>query len=131
MDQSTKKDIIKIMAGVAVCDLVMIAVFAAIGKFSLGVILGVLLSFAVTLLNYLHLASSINKAMSMAEGGQAYLQRSYTVRLLLQAACAIIAYLVPQIDIYAAVIPLFFPRLALYAMGFFEKKNAKKEGEEN
>ncbi len=127
MDQTTRKDIIRIMAGTAVCDAVMIAVFAALGKFSFRVILGVLLSFVFTLLTYLHLAYSLKKALGMSEGGQSYLQRSYTVRLLLQAACAVIAAKVPQIDVYAGIIPLFFPRLALYAMGFMENR---RKGEE-
>ena len=118
------------MLGVAVCDLIMVAVFAAMGKFSAGVIWGVLLSFCFTLLTYLHLAGSIKKAMSMQDGGQAFLQRSYTVRLLFQAACAVIAYKAPFIDIYAGIIPLLFPRIALYVIGFLENRR-NKEGKEN
>ena len=129
MDKQTVKDIKQILTGVAVCDLIMMAVFAFLGRFSLGVVLGVLLSFVITALTYLHLARSIAKSLSMEEGGPAYLQRSYTVRLLLQAGCAVIAYLVPQIDIIAAIVPLFFPRLALYGIQIIEARKQKK-GEE-
>lgn len=126
MDKQTVKDIRNIMIGVAACDAVMAIVFMALGKLTPGVFYGILLTLVFTFITYLHLARSINKATAMTEGGQAFLQRSYTVRLLLQAACAVIAAKAPFIDVYAGIIPLFFPRIALYIMGFLENRKQQK-----
>ncbi|MBQ2059060.1 MAG: hypothetical protein II488_04735 [Firmicutes bacterium] len=129
-DQSIRNDIKQIISGTALCCLIMIAVYAFMGRFSLGVVLGALLALAAVALYYLQLASSVTKALEMGEEGKRYIQRSYAGRLMIHLGCALLAYFLPFVDTAAGIIPLLFPRIVLYAMQILPALKAKKEGNE-
>ena len=129
-DHQIRDDIRNIILGTAVCCLIMLAVFALMGRFSLGAVLGALLALAAVALYYLQLASSVTKALEMGEEGKGYIQRSYAGRLMIHLGCALLAYFLPFVDTAAGIIPLLFPRIVLYAMQILPALKAKKEGNE-
>lgn len=129
MDGSIKKDIIRIIGGSALLCALMCAVYLALGKFTLGVLFGALLAMVFITINYLYLASSVSKALDMGEEGARYIQRSYGKRLLLHIACGALAYALPFVDTMAGIIPLLFPRIAIYASQILGA--AGKKGEDD
>ena len=129
MDESIKKDIRGIIGGSALLCALMCAVYFALGKFTSGVLFGAVLAMIFITVNYLYLASSVSKALEMGEDGARYIQKSYGGRLLLHIACGALAYLLPFVDTAAGIIPLLFPRAAIYAMQLFGIYGKKGEDE--
>ena len=129
MDDSIKKDIKGIIGGSVVLSALMCAVYALIGRYTPGVLFGAILAMIFITINYLYLASAVTKALDMGEAGARYIQRSYGMRMLLHIACGVLAYALPFVDTLAGIIPLLFPRLAIYATQMI--RNFGKKGEDD
>ncbi len=125
---SSKKDILRIAAGVLIGDVIMCVVFICLGKFSLSVVLGALLGSIFAIANLFYLDYSIGKALEKGDAMQSYFRKSYFLRMLLHAACIVIAALVPFIHTIAGIVPLFFPKIVIYAMqllGLYKPQDIK------
>ncbi|MGN1098285.1 MAG: ATP synthase subunit I [Clostridia bacterium] len=81
------------------------------------------------ILNFYLLAKSVEKSLSKdVKGAQAHMSLTYMGRLLLTAAVVIIAIKLPRIfNLWAAVIPLIFPRVAIMLTNL----KSKNKGGEN
>lgn len=92
MDNSENKNAVKgfmlpIISGLAVMELITVAVFAAIGRFDLRVVWGALWGSAVMIIYYLLLARAVTKAVSGdPEDAKKRVQASYSARMLLLIA---------------------------------------------
>lgn len=140
-----KQETKKIAAGVIILSVLMIAVFLLIGKFDWGVLLGAAIGSAAAIGNFFLMALSVQKAADRmpvlpaqeekeageeaeeppvseeAKNARKRMQFSYTMRMLMLAAIAIIAVLLPFVNSYAALIPMLFPRIVISVIGLLQK----------
>ena len=99
------------------------AVFLIISKWDLNVFFGNLLSASASVLNFFLMGLTVQKAVLKDEkGAKATMKLSQTYRTLFLAVVLIIGLSVPCFNKIAVIIPLFFPRLAITARSFFDKK---------
>ena len=120
LQSASKKEILRIAKGTAVCDLILIAVLfvlslEGIGKFNYTVFLSVLGGSLVAILNFTVMCLTIQKATEIEEKKQmkAFIQGSYNGRLLLQAGWIVAAFLIPHTHVVAAAAPLLFPNMTI------------------
>lgn len=126
LDPTVKKETLYIAAWTAVLSLVMHAVFLALGAWNLSVLWGNLLSLAAGILNFLLLGLTVQKAVGMTEAKEAktFLRLSQLLRTLGLFGVAALGALVPVFNVWATLIPLFFPRIAILFRPLFFKKDA-------
>lgn len=116
-----------IAVGVAVCTAVMLAVYALLGRFDTGVLLGGLVGTVLSIGNFFFMAVSTSLAADKAEAqdvqaGQLLVRNSYMIRLavlfIILFACAKSG----KFNLLALVLPLVFVRPSLTVAEFFRKK---------
>ena len=113
--------------GVALCTVLMVAVFALLGYFDTSVLLGGIAGAVLAIGNFFFMALGTSLAADKAEkqdvkGGQALVQQSYMLRL---AVLFILLFLCAKsglFNLFALVLPLVFVRPVLTAAEFFRKK---------
>jgi len=123
LQPASKKEIARIAVGTAACAAVMTAIFAGLGlagivSFGWPVVAGAVGGSLVAVGNFTLLCLTVQKAAAMEDPKQvrAYVQASYNGRLMLQGAWGVAALLLPWIQPVAALLPLLFPRVAIYAL---------------
>lgn len=93
----------------------------------IGVILGSVLGTAVAVAVFWWMAASLQRSLDeAASGGKAVkkgVQAGYNKRLLAQAAWVAVAVFVPYINTVCGLIPLLFPKLAIYGLQITGKLN--------
>lgn len=121
LQSASKKEIGRIAAGSVICLAIMIAVLFVLSCFEIGtfnytVFLGGAIGTLVAILNFTILCLTIQKVAGMENGKpmKARVQLSYNLRLGLQAAWVVIAFVVPVFHTLASAIPLLFPTVVLY-----------------
>ncbi len=107
-----------IIAGLAILELITIAVFAVIGKFDLRVIWGALWGSAVMILYYFLLARAVTKAASGdPEDAKKRIQASYSARMLLlialMGAGLYLATSLELINWVPMLLAVIFPRISI------------------
>lgn len=102
-------------------------VFLVIGFWGTDVLLGSLLGYGVSVLNFYLLGISVQKAMEKEpKQAQAYMQSTYNGRMGIETVACIIAFVVPVFNGIAAVFPLIFTRISIMLIQAKEK-NSKGE----
>ena len=120
------KESLLILAGQAVCVAAMIGIFALLGQYDRGVLLGGIFGGIIATLNFFFMAVAATIASDKAvaqdvKGGQAVVQISYIARL---AVIAIVLFALVKsglCDVVATVLPLIFNRPILTICEFFRK----------
>lgn len=103
----------------------MVLVFAVIGKFSLSVLWGALLGNAFVAASFLWLGFSVERNIAKdPKNARARVSATYTLRLLAAAAMVFIAIKVNIFNAAAAIIPLFYQRFVIMAVGFYSNKKS-------
>ena len=137
--------------GEAIVALAVVGGFAIFGKFSYEVVTGAIIGGVVTVMNFLILSISVNRAIDKFihgrgaeemsdEDAQAYVQkcgmsvqvamvRSYVLRLILMIGVLVLALISGWFSPLATVIPLLMYRPVLYVVEFIKAKFRAKEGE--
>ena len=116
-------------AGDFILGAAMVLVFALVGKFSAGVIWGALLGNAFVAASFLWLGFSVERNVAKdPKNAKARVSATYTLRLLAAAAMIFIAIKVDIFNAAAAIIPLFYQRFVIMAVGFYS--NRKRSGGE-
>lgn len=123
MDNSENKSAVKdfmlpIIAGLAVGEIITVAVFAVIGKFDLPVLWGALWGTAVMILYYILMARAVIKAASGdPDIAKKLIQASYSVRMvLLIVLMGIGLYLSRSLELLnwiPMLLAVFFPRISI------------------
>lgn len=143
-----KQETKKIAVGVIILSLLMVAVFLIIGKFDYTVLLGALIGSGAAVGNFFLMALSVQKAADTmpplppkeekegeddtgedkepplseeAKNAKKRMQFSYTMRMLMLAAIAVAAVLLPFVNSWAALIPMLFPRIVISLIGLLQK----------
>lgn len=125
MDE-TKKTVIRegsfIAVVVAFLSAIMELIFLLIGEWDYTVLLGNLVGAAVAITNFFLMEITICKSVGM---DPAYVKkkftRSYMLRLILMAACAILVVVLPCFNSIAGLIPLLFPSIGAVIRPFLRR----------
>lgn len=114
LDKTVRKETLYIAIWVGILSLLMEAIFLIIGKWSLSVLLGNIWSAAVGISNFLILGIGVQIAVTKKDENEAkkIIKISHTFRSLGLVVLSILgAYL---FDLWAVIIPLLFPRIAVF-----------------
>lgn len=119
------------IAGITIIlSILMEAVFLIIGMWSYKVLMGNLLGAAVAVANFLLMGITVQNAVQKDEKDAATLMKvSQMLRNLMLLITALLAFLLPFINPAAAIIPLFFPRIAIFLIPVRDRKISN--GKEN
>lgn len=104
-------------------SVLMQAVFLVIGKWDVTVLFGNLLSGAAAVLNFLFMGIGIQKAVEKEEKeAKNAIKLSQAYRLLFLVIVAVLGAVLPCFHLWASLIPLLFPRIAIALRPLFDKK---------
>ena len=122
LQDASRKEVTRISKGVLVCDGVMIAGLFLLSQFGIGrfeivkVLLGTLIGSAISVANFIILCLTIQSSLEIENKRKmkARFQTSYNIRLAVQAAWIVAAFLLREkVHFIAAAAPVFFPNLWL------------------
>ncbi len=95
-------------------SVLMQAVFLIIGKWTTAVLLGNLLVAAVSVLNFLFLGITVQKAVERdPKDAKSLMKLSQSVRMIVLFLTLAIGVALPAFDMWACIISVFFPRISL------------------
>ena len=116
-----------------IASVLMQAVFLIIGKWDLSVLLGNLIGCAVSILNFFLMGISVQHSCDKNEKDAAgFMRASQILRMFMLFAVAILGAVLDCFNIVTTLIPLFFPRVAVFFRQSFIKKNGgESDGGEN
>ena len=109
----------------------MVGIFALLGKFDMGVLLGGIVGALAATANFLAMAIGVNAAADKAEqqnvkGGQATIKGSYGLRMVGMALVLFAFAKSGLCNVIALVVPLIFVRFTLTLQEFFRRKPGEK-----
>lgn len=115
-----------VAAGEAAGVAIMLGIYALLGKFHTGVLLGALMGGLLAVLNFFGMAVVATLAADRAEqqdveGGQKLLRGSYPLRLACLLAVLVVCARSGFFDVVALVVPLTFVRPTITLAEFFRK----------
>ena len=114
IDQVVRKETKYIAIWVVIFSMAMQAVFLVLAKWNYTVLLGNLLGALISVGNFFLLGLTVQKAVTKEEKDAKQLMKlSGSLRLLLLFVVVVIGAALPCFDIWAVVIPLLFPRVAI------------------
>lgn len=119
--------VLPLLAGELLLSGVMVAVFALLGYYETGVLLGAVAGSVIATLNHTILILSVNAASKKAEnqevkGGQALIQMSYMGRLIGLFLILVLCAKSGVFNLIALVLPLVFSRPVLVFTDHFNQK---------
>ena len=111
----------------AVLTAVMLIVYAAIGKWSVKVLLGALLGFAAVVVNFTVMILTLLKAEKAGTPakGELVVKGTYGVRMAVMLVVLVLALSTGIFDVVAVLLPLCFMRISLFASQLLLKKREK------
>ena len=116
--QSIVKETKRIAVGTVIMLVVTLAVYAVLGKFTVGVLLGGLLGSAYAIFNFFMLGMTLQKAASMTDQQMAHMKvrSSYSTRMIGMLILAVVAFALPFVEGIPCLIALLFPRATIFAL---------------
>ena len=116
--QSIVKETKRIAVGTVIMLVVMLAVYAVLGKFTVGVLLGGLLGSAYAIFNFFMLGMTLQKAASMSDHQMAHMKvrYSYSTRMIGMLILAVVAFALPFVEGIPCLIALLFPRATIFVL---------------
>ena len=122
IDPVVKKETAYIALVSFLLSLLLQSVFLVLNKWDLSVLWGNLWGFFISVGNFFLLGLTVQKAVKMEEKeAKTLLRVSQSARLFGLFLLAGAAYLVPFLNLIAAVIPYLFPRFAIALRPLFKK----------
>ena len=116
--QSIVKETKRIAVGTVIMLVLMLAVYAVLGKFTVGVLLGGLLGSAYAIFNFFMLGMTLQKAASMTDQQMAHMKvrSSYSTRMIGMLILAVVAFALPFVEGIPCLIALLFPRATIFVL---------------
>lgn len=116
--QSIVKETKRIAVGTVIMLVVMLAVYAVLGKFTVGVLLGGLLGSAYAIFNFFMLGMTLQEAASMTDQQMAHMKvrSSYSTRMIGMLILAVVAFALPFVEGIPCLIALLFPRATIFVL---------------
>jgi len=120
-----------VAAGQVACTAVMMGVFALLNKFDTGVLLGGVLGGAISIAYYLSIVICVSIAAKKAQaqdvkGGQAFMQVSYILRMLLVFGALLLCAVSGICNILSLMLPMLFVRPVMTVANAILKKGESK-----
>ena len=126
IDKTVIKETKYIGSWVVLLRAVMEAVFLVLGKWDYTVLLGNILTGIAGVLNFLLMGITVQKAVEKEEkAARAAMKVSQMYRTLFMLVVVIIGVVAPCFNIWAVIIPLFFPRIAIAIRPILDKAGRK------
>ena len=132
LQDASRKEVTRISKGVLVCDGVMIAGLFLLSQFGIGrfeivrILLGTAIGSVISIVNFIILCLTIQSALEIENKRKmkARFQTSYNIRLAVQAAWIVAAFLLrDKVHFIAAALPVFFPNVWLIYLQINGKLN--------
>lgn len=122
LQPASRREVSRIAIGSGVCACIQILVFwvlslLGIGTFSYRVVIGTIGGSLMAVLCFAQLCITLQKATAHATDEKfvkTQVRNGYNLRKLLQILWVIAAFVIPGINVLAAMIPLFFPNVVIY-----------------
>lgn len=128
VDTAVRHETCYIAIWIVIFSILMEAIFLIIGKWDITVFWGNLLSGIVATVNFFLMGLTVQKAVTKEEKQAANTMKlSQTLRMLLLFIAAALGVTLPCFHICSALIPLFFPRIAIALRPLFNKKRAAND----
>ncbi len=127
IDKVVLKEAAFVGAWILIFSALMEAVFLIIGKWNYTVLLGNILSGAIGALNFLLLGMTVQKALASGDPKRAgsMMKVSQLLRLLLVAGVCVLGATLDCFNLWATLIPLLFPRIAMIIRQIMLRKVTK------
>ena len=137
LQPASKKEVLRIAAGTAICDVIMIAALFLLSQFGIGtfsfgkILLSALAGSVIAIANFALMCLTVQSAVGMTDQKKmkAKFQLSYNVRMVIQAGWSVAAFLLSGLHFVASAAPILFPKvtiLYLNATGKLMPKEADK-----
>lgn len=124
IDATVIKETKYILLWVLVFSALLQAVFLIIGYWDYTVLLGNLLSGSTVVLNFFLLGITVQKALEKDEkDARSTMKLSQAYRFLFLAAVVALGVALPCFNVWAVIVPVFFPRIAIAFRPLFDKKS--------
>lgn len=128
LQPASRKELSRIALGTLVCDCILIAglfvlSLVGIGTFSIGrILLGAACGSVIAVVNFAILCLTVQSAVEIENKKKmkARFQRSYNIRLLLQAGWVVLCFVVKPIHFVAGAAPILFPNVVIF---FLQSQN--------
>lgn len=127
-DPTVKKETIYIAVWTIILSVFIHSVFLVLKKWDLTVLYGNLFGIFIAVLNFFLMGRTVQSAIEKDEkDAKNMMKLSQSLRFLMIIAAVAVSAAVKFFNIFAVVIPLFFPRIAISFRPLFNKKDNKKE----
>ncbi|MBQ3134582.1 MAG: hypothetical protein IJB75_02080 [Oscillospiraceae bacterium] len=121
VDATVRRETLYILSWVLVLSVLLQAVFLVLRQWDITVLLGNALSGAAAVLNFFFMGLTVQKALEKDEkDAKTAMKLSQTYRMLFLIVAAAVG--ATFLNLWAVVIPLFFPRVAISLRPLFDKK---------
>ncbi len=125
IDEIVLKETKYILLWELILSVLMQAVFLVIGKWDYTVLLGNILSASAAVLNFFLMGISIQKALEKDENdAKKTIKLSQSYRFLFLIVVLVTGAAIPCFNIWAVVVPILFPRIAIAFRPYFGQKSA-------
>jgi len=118
--ETVRRETKRIAIGQAILLVLMLIVYAVMGKFSLSILLGGLIGSAYAVFNFFQLGMTVQKVAQMqaenVELARMQMKSSYNIRMIGMLLVSVICFALPFVDGLAAIIPFIFPRMTIFAL---------------
>ena len=132
LQEASKKEVKRIVTGVIVCNIAMIAGLFLLSQFGIGkfnlpkILLGAVCGSVIAVVNFIILCLTIQSAIEIKNQRKmkARFQTSYNIRLLVQAVWIVACFFLREkIHFVAAAAPVFYPTVWLVYLKMSGKLN--------
>ncbi|MBE7053344.1 MAG: hypothetical protein E7391_03615 [Ruminococcaceae bacterium] len=114
LDKTVKKETMYILCSVVILSLIMQGIFLILSKWDYTVLLGNLLGGGATVLNFLFMGITVQKAvLCTPDRAKSMIKISQMYRTLFMAVVLIIGVAFKCFNNWAVIIPVFFTRIAV------------------
>lgn len=132
IDKTVRQETVYIAAGTLILSALMQAVFLIIGKWDYTVLLGNILGAIGAVMNFFLMGLTVQSAVSKdANEAKQKMKASQALRTLFLLIIALLGGILPCFQIFAVLIPLFFPRITIMFRCVSLKKSQDGGGEKD
>lgn len=132
IDKTVRQETVYIAAGTLILSVLMQAVFLIIGKWDYTVLLGNILGAIGAVMNFFLMGLTVQSAVSKdANEAKQKMKASQALRTLFLLIIALLGGILPCFQIFAVLIPLFFPRITIMFRCVSLKKSQDGGGEKD
>lgn len=123
LEPAVKKETVYVLSVSAILCVFLQSVFLIISKWNYTILLGAVLGFTASVLNFFLMAITVQKAVKKedAKDRQNYIKLSLILRTFLLIAFSITGLLINIFNDLAFIISLFFPRIAIFLQPIIRK----------